>query len=691
MSLAKQVSAFGSDQNVQPPDTQIAAGPSGVLEATNDTLSAWSKSGTPLAAPVDLNVFLGVPSAQSFSDPRILYDTSSGRWFLSGFSFNATLADTTTFLAVSASSNPTGNWIVYTVNSSTTGEVTDQPMIGVCNDKVTMSWNDFSGGGATYNSSVLEVIQKSSVVAGANTVNVEFFSDPNQFRLVPAQSLASSSTCWGTINDADTALLGSSTSPTIGVISITGTPNKNNVAVKESNPSIVATIPPPAPAQPSGTTNDTQNDDRFLSAVWQNNELWTTATDACTPTGDTTTRNCMRLIEVNTSGTPSVVHDEDLSTSGLDQYYPAVSLAYSGDLFVSYTASSSTVFPGANAVISPAAALGQSSLPFTPPITIEAGAASYNGGTSARWGDYSAAAPDPSLPGAVWVAAEYAPSDAASGDWATGAAEVTLATSPAFAVGAQGTDGQLMANIGGVWTPLGGKIAGPPAVVAAPNADGTTAASPLFIATGTNKELFIRSTTANWQVIGTAKCIGSPAAVVTGTSTLTVTVACRGTNNALWDSSATWSGTGLPTFGSFKSLGGVLSAGPAVAPVGGTLTFFVRGTNGHIYTRTLTASYAATPWVCTGQPAAAQGSSSDTFFACAAGGHLFEAVNGGSGWSPAVSLGGSILGGPAAAPTSEVPELFAEGTNHAIWERTPSGWSTIGGSVVGGVGAAALN
>jgi hypothetical protein len=687
MSLKQQTTDFG-DQNVQPPDTQIAAGPSGVLGATNDTLSAWSKTGTALAAPVDLNVLFGVPSGQSFSDPRILYDAPSGRWFLSGFSFNSTLTSTATYLAVSASSNPTGNWIVYTVNSSTTGEVTDQPMIGVCNDKVVMSWNDFTGGGATYNGAVLLVAQKSSLVAGASTVKIAGLLDTTEFRLVPAQSLAPTSTCWVTVNDADTAVVGSKT---IGVISVTGTPNANNVTVKETNPSIAPTSPPPAPAQPSGTTNDTLNDDRFLSAVWQNNQLWTTGTDACTPSGDTKARNCMRLIEVSTSGTPSVVHDEDLSTSGLDQYYPAASLSYNGDLFVSYTASSSTVFPGAYAVVSPAAALGQTPLPFTAPITIEAGAASYNGGTSARWGDYSAAAPDPSLPGAVWVAAEYAPSDAASGDWATGAAEVTLASSPAFAVGTEGTDGQLWANIGSGWTPLGGKIGGPPAVVAAPNADGTAAVSPLFIATGTNKELYIRSATLGFQVIGTAKCLGSPAAVVTGTSTLTVTVACRGNNSALWYSTATWSGTGLPTFSSFKSLGGVLSAGPAVAPVGGTLTFFVRGGNGKIYTRTLTAGYSTTPWSCTGQPAAAQGSSSDTFFACAAGGALFEAVNGGAGWSPATSLGGSILGGPGAAPTSEVPDLFAEGNGHTVWERTPSGWSNIGGSAVGGVGAAALN
>jgi hypothetical protein len=259
-------------------------------------------------------------------------------------------------------------------------------------------------------------------------------------------------------------------------------------------------------------------------------------------------------------------------------------------------------------------------------------------------------------------------------------------------VGAEGTDGQLWAQVpvGSGWKPLGGRIVGAPAVAAAPNSDGTTASTPLFLGTGVDQHVWIRSATANWQPVGGALCIGGPAAVITGT---TLTVACRGLDNALWYNTTTVPTTGLPTFSTgWKSLSGVLSAGPAVAPVGGTLTFFVRGSNGQVFTRTVATGYASTPWFCAGQPAAAQGSSAETIFACNAGGALFEAVNGGAGfWSPAVSLGGSLIGGPGAAPTSLVPDLFAEGTDHAVWMRTPAGWTTLGGSVLGGVGAAALN
>ena len=88
MDQQRQVALFGSNQSVAPPDTQLAAGPTYLVEADNSTLSIWSKSGT-LVAWHDLNVFFTVPSGFVFSDPRILYDAESGRWFLSGLAYDS--------------------------------------------------------------------------------------------------------------------------------------------------------------------------------------------------------------------------------------------------------------------------------------------------------------------------------------------------------------------------------------------------------------------------------------------------------------------------------------------------------------------------------------------------------------------------------------------------------------------------
>src|SRR5262249_50306721 len=158
-------------------------------------------------------------------------------------------------------------------------------------------------------------------------------------------------------------------------------------------------------------------------------------------------------------------------------------------------------------------------------------------------------------------------------------------------------------------------------------------------------------------------------AVITGS---TLTVACRGLNNALYVNSATVPSSGLPQFTlGWTSLGGTLSAGPAVAPVGGKMTFFSRANNRPVYIRALTWGYAARPGAGIGAPAgAAERASSATTFACQGGAThaLYVAANGGAGWTKAVSLGGSLAGGPAVAATSRATDLFAENsTNHAVY------------------------
>ena len=115
MDLSRQVTLYGPDQSVQPPDTQLAAGTAYLVEADNNALSVWSKSGA-LVSSADLNVFFNVPAGYRVTDPRILFDAESGRWFLSMLAFTAT-NDSKVYLAVSATSDPSGIWNVYLIAS----------------------------------------------------------------------------------------------------------------------------------------------------------------------------------------------------------------------------------------------------------------------------------------------------------------------------------------------------------------------------------------------------------------------------------------------------------------------------------------------------------------------------------------------------------------------------------------------
>ena len=139
-SFNQDVSATGTE--MAPPDTQVAVSGSDVVEAVNSAMWVFSKSGS-ILGNANLNSFFSVLNGYYFTDPRIAYDSAAGRWLLSGLSVDSSY-DSQVYLAVSTTSDPTGNWNVYTINSQS-GVLQDQPKIGFDNSVVVISWNDYTG------------------------------------------------------------------------------------------------------------------------------------------------------------------------------------------------------------------------------------------------------------------------------------------------------------------------------------------------------------------------------------------------------------------------------------------------------------------------------------------------------------------------------------------------------------------
>jgi thermitase len=265
---------------------------------------------------------------------------------------------------------------------------------------------------------------------------------------------------------------------------------------------------------------------------------------------------------------------------------------------------------------------------------------------------------------------------------------------PTYSVGAVGTDNGLWVLHSGSasFTGDGGVLLGAPAIVAVQQTSGP--ASPIYIATGSDHGLWVRNDSHGWQSFGGAPiyCIDNPgAAVIAGT----LYVACQGQDHALWHAETPApSGTNLPTLNvsSWQSLGGALSAGPAVASVAGKPTYFVIGTDQHVYSIDLSSSgFTGYQWSCVGHPALATFGST-SYFAChGTDGSLWYATNSGSGWSSAQSLGGALVDGVGVAATATGPVFFIEGTDGGVWQRTiTSGWTSDGGQVKLGLAASAL-
>jgi hypothetical protein len=237
----------------------------------------------------------------------------------------------------------------------------------------------------------------------------------------------------------------------------------------------------------------------------------------------------------------------------------------------------------------------------------------------------------------------------------------------------------------------GGQLLGAPALAGIPLTN--LPAEPLYFGTGLDHNIWVRSDARDWQPLtGGAYCIDNPAATVVGPpGSTTLYVACQGGDHGLWYTSGTVTAGSLPTLGGWTSLGGVLSAGPAVARIGGAITFMVTGSDRHIWSRTLSSGYQPFEARCIGHPALATGANGTAYFACdGMDGALWYATNPGGGWGGATSAGGRLIDGPGIAALTS-PAFFVEGTDNSIWEWSSSGgWNPEGGQAIYGTAATVL-
>ena len=271
---------------------------------------------------------------------------------------------------------------------------------------------------------------------------------------------------------------------------------------------------------------------------------------------------------------------------------------------------------------------------------------------------------------------------------------------PSSMTGVEGSDGALYIRAPGAGNlSLGGILAGAPAIAAVPQASGPPL--PLYVVTGSDHRLWVRSDGQGFQPLTQdfTYCIDNPAAVVTGSAgAATLTVACQGGDHALYTIQGPVSAGNLPALSGWTGHGGALVAGPAVAPVGagGDITFFVDGTDGHVWAGAASTPFTQMPWLCLGHPAVATLGSTATF-ACDGTNHaLWFATNTGTGWSSPQSLGGILVDGLGLAAVPGGTTLFVEGSDSALWQNfipdggNPTGWAGDGGAVRQGAGAVGL-
>jgi IPT/TIG domain len=414
---------------VSPPDPDIAVGPTQLVETTNSTVFVFSRVGG-FEFSINLNTFLNGSSSGSYevSDPRVLYDPISGRFFLSELDIyepDNVCGGSPSFdvVLVAPSSTLTANdtwygfgWLPFQNNSD--GLFADQPGLGISSSLVAATQSAYDNCNGSFIESELLVIQKSDLVnrTFAGTASVMNVQDL-QFGLQPVQELGANTYQYVVWNNSDSQEGGCVPSCSVGVLTVHGTPRAGNVVVSSPiyepmTPTAVqcnATSCFTPPADQPGTIFQLQtDDDRFLNAVWEGNKIWTAGNTTCTPSGDTTARSCLDFVSVgaDTSGNVSAgIQINDVGINGAALFYPAVSLDSTGNVITVFDQSSSS----ANESIV-VAAIDSGSSGVTGFTTLHMSSATFASACDVssvcRWGDYSGAAVDPNDAADVWVVSE---------------------------------------------------------------------------------------------------------------------------------------------------------------------------------------------------------------------------------------------------------------------------------------------
>jgi PKD repeat protein len=169
LSAAEDIALEGEEQDVTPPDTTGAIGPSAYVEFVNGEVAAYGRSNLALVgSPKDLSTFIGGVAA---CDPQIKYDPGSERWFYVAIRCDET-AKYKLYLGFSKTSDPTpfssSGWCRYAYE--TKEQLEDYPKLGLDSSHIIIGANDFNMG--------TEAFVTAHILAGAKPPAGEVTSCP---------------------------------------------------------------------------------------------------------------------------------------------------------------------------------------------------------------------------------------------------------------------------------------------------------------------------------------------------------------------------------------------------------------------------------------------------------------------------------------------------------------------------------
>ena len=453
-----------------PPDTMGAAGPNHLMTMLNTDVRIQTKTGANLGT-VTLDTWWtsGTGLSGNPFDPRIIYDSLTGRWMAVVDAEARDLTNSATWFAVSDTSNPTDTWTYYSFNMESPNSNAlwhDYPDIGTNQHWIALTNNMFDGSD-DFRGLGLIAIDKTTLPPAPGPITTYTWNQLydnwggfDGFTLRPALTFDPAQEVLYMVDGNSWAdyPLGSPATGYIRLSQITGNsatgptwsfvpdaagpdPGSGQFLATESYDPFYQIN-----ASQLGTTTEVQtNDSRILNAVFRNGRLWFTHSGGRPNDGSdsptTKDRTVVSWYEVNplrlnTTGAPVLQSGTLDGGAGVHYFFPSIAVNKNNDAALGFSRS----LPG---IYVSAAVTGRQGTDPTgtmdPITTIKAGEDSYVkdfGSGRVRWGDYSATVVDPADDTTFWTIQEYAETDVGpleSDDrWGTWWAKLIYATDPPF-------------------------------------------------------------------------------------------------------------------------------------------------------------------------------------------------------------------------------------------------------------------
>jgi len=428
-----------------PPDVSGGVGPTRVMEGFNNNYRIQDKVTGATVALLGTATFWDPVVTDKrllnqLTDPRTVYDPIQNRWIVAMQTVNN---PGLVLFGVSQTSDPAGNWFLYSVAPGiTSSPVLDFPILGFNKNWIAITINGYTSGGA-FNRGGTIIANYAQAAAGtlASTTTVSHASGTH-FCNSPAITLSATE---------DTLFLVthlSSASATYSVDRITGTPAAPVYTVGSTN-----TRPGGGWVQPSGNqlpqsapiggssacgatpcpleTQDSQIRSApvyRVDATTGRGFLYYAQTVGLPSTGQTHT--AAQWTKITASTTPVFadggrIEDATATATNGGKWYAYVHLAVNanGDMMVGYTQFSSAQHPAAGYSIRMA---GDAPGTIRDAVIAKAGDDYYHKTFSTatgrnRWGDFTTVQVDPSNDMTLWSLQEYARNRTGTNDGNTGA------------------------------------------------------------------------------------------------------------------------------------------------------------------------------------------------------------------------------------------------------------------------------